>query len=149
MATRERATRLQEIAEAFEEMATRRPRPKPLGRAGSVSSSSAVKATSGLSRRPRHDPRCIVAAVGREPQAGTTQISCSRRPLPPAAVGFKSRLGARSTQSRRPFRSTGNPAPSPAAGPDRPRRQNYEVGYESKKTGNSRSAVKKAVKKVG
>jgi hypothetical protein len=28
-------------------------------------------------------------------------------------------------------------------------RQDYEVGYESKKTGKSRSAVKKAVKKVG
>jgi Protein of unknown function (DUF3606) len=27
--------------------------------------------------------------------------------------------------------------------------QNYEVGYESKKTGRSASAVKKAVKKVG
>ena len=27
--------------------------------------------------------------------------------------------------------------------------QDYEVGYESKKTGKSRSAVKKAVKKVG
>ena len=27
--------------------------------------------------------------------------------------------------------------------------QNYEVGYEAKKTGRSRSAVKKAVKKVG
>jgi hypothetical protein len=27
--------------------------------------------------------------------------------------------------------------------------QNYEVGYESKKTGRSKSAVKKAVKKVG
>ena len=29
------------------------------------------------------------------------------------------------------------------------RRQKYEVGYESKKTGRSASAVKKAVKKVG
>ena len=28
-------------------------------------------------------------------------------------------------------------------------RQKYEVGYESKKTGRSASAVKKAVKKVG
>jgi hypothetical protein len=28
-------------------------------------------------------------------------------------------------------------------------RQNYEVGYESTKTGRSRAAVKKAVKKVG
>jgi hypothetical protein len=28
-------------------------------------------------------------------------------------------------------------------------RQNYEIGYEAKKTGKSRSAVKKAVKKVG
>jgi hypothetical protein len=28
-------------------------------------------------------------------------------------------------------------------------RQDYEVGYESKKSGKSRSAVKKAVKKVG
>ena len=28
-------------------------------------------------------------------------------------------------------------------------RQDYEVGYESKKTGKSRAAVKKAVKKVG
>jgi hypothetical protein len=27
--------------------------------------------------------------------------------------------------------------------------QDYEVGHESKKTGRSRSAVKKAVKKVG
>jgi len=27
--------------------------------------------------------------------------------------------------------------------------QDYEVGYESKKTGKSRSSVKKAVKKVG
>ncbi len=27
--------------------------------------------------------------------------------------------------------------------------QNYEVGYEAKKTGRSASAVKKAVKKVG
>jgi hypothetical protein len=27
--------------------------------------------------------------------------------------------------------------------------QDYEVGYEAKKTGRSRSAVKKAVKKVG
>ncbi len=27
--------------------------------------------------------------------------------------------------------------------------QDYEVGYESKKTGRSRPAVKKAVKKVG
>ncbi|XIA62364.1 DUF3606 domain-containing protein [Bradyrhizobium sp. TZ2] len=35
---------------------------------------------------------------------------------------------------------------------DRPRvagRQNYELGYESKKTGRSAAAVKKAVKKVG
>jgi hypothetical protein len=28
-------------------------------------------------------------------------------------------------------------------------RQNYEVGYESKKSGKSRSAVKKVLKKVG
>jgi hypothetical protein len=28
-------------------------------------------------------------------------------------------------------------------------RQDYEVGYESKKTGKSRGTVKKAVKKVG
>ena len=28
-------------------------------------------------------------------------------------------------------------------------RQKYEVGYESKKTGQSASAVKKAVKKIG
>jgi uncharacterized protein DUF3606 len=28
-------------------------------------------------------------------------------------------------------------------------RQDYEVGYEAKKTGRSRPAVKKAVKKVG
>jgi hypothetical protein len=28
-------------------------------------------------------------------------------------------------------------------------RQDYEVGYEAKKTGKSRSAVKKTVKKVG
>ena len=28
-------------------------------------------------------------------------------------------------------------------------RQDYEVGYESKKSGKSRSTVKKAVKKVG
>jgi hypothetical protein len=28
-------------------------------------------------------------------------------------------------------------------------RQNYEVGYESKKTGRSAAAVQKAVKKVG
>jgi hypothetical protein len=28
-------------------------------------------------------------------------------------------------------------------------RQNYELGYESKKSGKSRSAVKKVVKKVG
>jgi hypothetical protein len=35
---------------------------------------------------------------------------------------------------------------------DRPRvagRQDYEVRYEAKKTGKSRSAVKRAVKKVG